>query len=46
MMGKRKFAPKSYYQLPPDRLVSQDHLLRRIAEVIDFLFIYPLAGPL
>lgn len=43
MMGKRKFAPKLYYQLSLDRLVPQEHLLRRIAEAIDFSFIYPLA---
>ena len=45
MMGYRRFAPKLYYQLSLDRLVPQDHLLRRIAEVIDFSFVYPLARP-
>ncbi|MGB3904919.1 MAG: IS1182 family transposase [Anaerolineae bacterium] len=45
MMGKRKFAPKLYYQVSLDSLVPQDHLLRQIAEVIDFSFIYPLARP-
>jgi len=43
MMGYRRFAPKLYYQLSLDRLVPQNHLLRRIAEVIDFSFIYSLA---
>jgi transposase len=45
MMGYRRFAPKLYYQLSLDRLVPQNHLLRRIAEVIDFSFVYPLARP-
>jgi transposase len=45
MMGYRRFAPKLYYQLSLDRLVPQDHLLRHIAEVIDFSFVYPLARP-
>jgi transposase len=45
MMGHRRFAPKLYYQLSLDRLVPQNHLLRRIAEVMDFSFVYPLAKP-
>jgi transposase len=45
MMGLRRFAPKLYYQLSLDRLVPQNHLLRRIAEVIDFSFVYRLARP-
>jgi len=45
MMGYRRFAPKLYYQLSLERLVPQDHLLRRIAEVVDFSFVYPLARP-
>ena len=45
MMGYRRFAPKLYYQLSLDRLVPQNHLLRCIAEVIDFSFVYPLARP-
>jgi transposase len=43
MMGLRRFAPKLYYQLSLDRLVPADHLLRLVAEVIDFSFVYPLA---
>jgi transposase len=43
MMGRRRFAPKLYYQLSLDRLVPADHLLRRIAHVVDFSFVYPLA---
>jgi transposase len=45
MMGHRRFAPKLYYQLSLDRLVPAGHLLRRIAQVIDFAFVYPLARP-
>ena len=45
MMGQRQFTSKLYYQLSLDGLVPQDHLLRRIAQVIDFSFIYPLAKP-
>ena len=43
MMGKRVFAPKLYYQLSLDQLVPQNHLLRQIANAIDFSFVYPLA---
>ncbi|MFC1966762.1 transposase, partial [Chloroflexota bacterium] len=43
MMGKRVFAPKLYYQLSLDQLVPENHLLRQIATIIDFSFIYPLA---
>ena len=45
MMGHRRFAPKLYYQLSLDRLVPENHLLRRIAQVIDFSFVYALARP-
>jgi transposase len=45
MMGHRRFAPRLYYQLSLDRLVPSGHLLRHIAEVIDFSFVYPLARP-
>ena len=43
MRGQRKLAPKLYYQLSLDHLVPQGHLLRHIAELIDFSFVYPLA---
>ena len=43
MMGKRVFAPKLYYQLSLDQLVPQNHLLRQIATVVDFSFVYPVA---
>jgi transposase len=43
MMGKQAFAPKLYYQLSLDQLVPQKHLLRQIANAVDFSFVYPLA---
>ena len=45
MMGRRRFAPKLYYQFSLDSLVPEDHLLRRIADSVDFSFIYSLARP-
>jgi transposase len=45
MMGQRQFQSKLYYQLSLDRLIPQDHLLRRIAEGVDFSFIRPLCRP-
>lgn len=45
MMGERDFETKLYYQLSLDRLVPQDHLLRRIAAAIDFSFVRPLCRP-
>jgi transposase len=45
MMGQRQFSSKLYYQLSLDSLVPQDHLLRHIAKVSDFSFIYPLPKP-
>src|SRR5918996_4533577 len=42
MMGQRQFEPKLYYQLSLDRLVPEDHLLRRIAQAVDFTFVRPL----
>lgn len=44
-MGQRDFETKLYYQLSLDRLVPQDHLLRRIAEAVDFSFVRPLCRP-
>ncbi|MFC1952542.1 IS1182 family transposase [Chloroflexota bacterium] len=43
MMGKQVFAPKLYYQLSLDKPVPENHLLRQIASVVDFSFVYPLA---
>ena len=45
MMGRRDFETKLYYQLSLDQLVPQDHLLRRIAERVDFSSVRPLCRP-
>ena len=45
MMGERDFGTKLYYQLSIDELMPQDHLLRRIAEAVDFSFVRPLCRP-
>ena len=45
MMGQRLFQSKLYYQLSLERLVPQDHLLRRIVEGVDFSFVRPLCRP-
>jgi transposase len=45
MMGQRDFETKLYYQFSLDQLVPQDHLLRRIAEAVDFSFVRPLCRP-
>jgi transposase len=45
MMGEQDFGTKLYYQLSLDRLVPQDHLLRRIAVTVDFSFVRPLCRP-
>ncbi|HEY8768864.1 MAG TPA: transposase [Dehalococcoidia bacterium] len=45
MMGQREFQSKLYYQLSLDRLVPRDHLLRRIAEGVDFSFVRRLCRP-
>jgi transposase len=45
MMGQRQFVTKLYYQLSLDRLVPEDHLLRRIAKAVDFSFVRPLCRP-
>jgi transposase len=45
MMGQRGFETKLYYQLSLDRLVPEDHLLRHIAEAVDFSFVRRLCRP-
>ena len=45
MLGQRRFETKLYYQLSLDRLVPEDHLLRRIAAAVDFSFVRPLCRP-
>ena len=46
MLGQRDFDTKLYYyHLSLDRLVPEDHLLRRIAATVDFSFVRPLCRP-
>jgi transposase len=45
MMGQRQFEFKLYYQLSLDRLVPEEHQLRRIAGAVDFSFVRPLCLP-
>lgn len=45
MMGRHPQETKLYYQLSVDQLVPPQHLLRQIADHIDFSFVYQLARP-
>jgi transposase len=46
MLGEQDFDSKLYYyNLSLDRLVPEDHLLRRIAAGVDFSFVRPLCRP-
>jgi len=45
MMGKKERGEKLYYDLSLDDKVPQDHLLRRIAEAVDFSFVHEIARP-
>ena len=44
-MGQQRFAPKLFYQFSLDALVPETHLLRRVAEGVDFSFIRQLSRP-
>ena len=39
MMGKKERGEKMYYDFSLDEKVPQDHILRRIAEAVDFSFV-------
>src|SRR5438132_13498410 len=45
MMGQRRFECKLYYEFSLERLVPEDHLLRRISAAVDFSFVRPLCRP-
>lgn len=45
MMGKKERGEKLYYDFSLDDKVPQDHILRRIAEVVDFSFVHEIACP-
>ena len=39
MMGTKTFRPKGVYHLDWDQRIPADHLLRRVAETVDFAFV-------
>jgi len=45
MMDDHQFEEKLYYNLSLGRLIPEDHLLRQVAEAVDFAFIRPLCRP-
>lgn len=45
MMGKKKRSERLYYDFSLDDKVPQDHILRRIAEAVDFSFVHEIARP-
>lgn len=45
MMGKKERGEKLYYDFSLDDKVPQDHILRRIAEAVDFSFVHEIARP-
>src|SRR5688572_5687289 len=45
MKRQPRFEAKFYYNLSLDRLVPEDHLLRLIANAVDFSFVRPLCRP-
>src|SRR5919202_3942770 len=44
VLGRKTFAPKVVHEVNLDERVPQDHLLRRIAEVVDFSFVRRLTA--
>lgn len=45
MMGKKEHGEKLYYDFSLEDKVPQDHILRRIAEAVDFSFVHKIARP-
>jgi len=45
MMGKKEHGEKMYYDFSLEDKVPQDHVLRRIAEAVDFSFVHKIARP-
>src|SRR6266545_3022003 len=45
MMDDHQFEEKLYYNLSLGRLIPEDHLLRQVAEAVDYAFIRPLCRP-
>ena len=44
MLGRKLFTPKVVHEVNLDERVPQDHLLRRLAEVVDFSFVRRLTA--
>jgi hypothetical protein len=44
MLGRKKFRPKLFYQLSLEEYVPEDHLLRRVAAVVNFGFVSRLTA--
>ena len=45
MMGKKEHGEKLYYDFSLEDKVPQDHILRRIAQAVDFSFVHKIARP-
>ena len=44
MLGRKRFEPKLFYQFSREERVPEDHLLRRVATVVDFAFVRRLTA--
>ena len=44
MLGRKTFEPKLFYQFSLEDRVPEDHLVRRVAAVVDFAFVRRLTG--
>ena len=44
MLGRKAFTPKLLYQFSLEAQVPEDHLLRRVAAVVDFAFVRRLTA--
>ena len=44
MMGTKTFQPKGVYHLNLEERIPADHLLRRVAKVVDFAFVRRLTA--
>jgi transposase len=44
MLGHKAFTPKLFYRFSLEAQVPEDHLLRRVAAVVDFTFVRRLTA--
>jgi transposase len=44
MLGRKVFAPKLFHRFSLEAQVPEDHLLRRVAAVVDFAFVRRLTA--